>query len=1034
MVELRRKALQMWHRWRLRIVVSLLGIGICHGIVAHRSPAADWPTYRGDARRSNYTAETLPAELSLAWQYEPGHAPQPAWSGRDTRTPYDRCYNTVIANGMLFFGSSADCRIHALDAATGAPRWSFFTGGPVRFAPAVCGDRVLATSDDGYLYCLAAAGGRVLWKIRGGPDDDMVLGNGRIVSRWPARGGPVVADGIVYFAAGIWPSEGIFVYAVDVETGEVRWCNSESGAIYMPQPHPGANAKSGISAHGDLVVAGDVLLVPTGRGVPAALDRSNGKLLYFHLQQYRSYGGSDLLVADGRFFNRGVAFDVGTGHQVKSIPPQPARAIAAIPGGLVRGAGGTVKGFRWAQAEAKDRKGKAVAARSLEEDWSVEVPYCGTSLVAAGQRIVSAGPGGKGFGVCLVEPAKKRPVWSVPVDGAPWGVSVAGGRLYVSTEKGTIYCFQGGPSRKPTLIRPTPTKVSLADDPQLDAAAKEIIRLAGVTEGYCVDLGCGDARLALKLAAQTNLNVYAVDPDPDNVAAARRMLTEAGLYGTRVTVHQGDPAATPYPNHFANLVVSGRSLSEGTAAVNAKEMGRLQRPYGGVACIGKPGAMEKSVRGGLEGAGSWTHQYCNPANTNCSSDELVKGPLGMLWFNDLNFPMPSRHGRGHAPLVLDGRLFVEGLDALRCVDAYNGRTLWEYPLPGVLVAFDGEPLMGTSGTNSNFCVTLEALYLHTGDKCLRIDPATGKLLAAFPTPSNDGGSPGTWGYIACVDDTLFGSLANPEHVVTYRFRPGGDMSKQLTESTLLFAMDANTGKLKWRYKPERSIRHNAIAVGGGRVYLIDRAMALGDRKREKRRGVPDPGSEHPLGSLIALDADSGQVVWRNDEDIYGTLLALSVEHETLLMCYQDWRFKLASEIGGRMSAFDTRDGRRRWEVQASYGTRPVVNGRTIYLQPGAWDLLTGEKKDFQFERSYGCGILAGSKNLLVYRSATLGYTDLLSNRGTENYGGIRPGCWINALPAGGLVLMPDATDRCTCSYLLKSSIALEPRPTRTPAN
>jgi len=82
MVELRRKALQMWHRWRLRIVVSLLGIGICHGIVADRSPAADWPTYRGDARRSNYTAETLPAELSLAWQYEPGHAPQPAWSGR----------------------------------------------------------------------------------------------------------------------------------------------------------------------------------------------------------------------------------------------------------------------------------------------------------------------------------------------------------------------------------------------------------------------------------------------------------------------------------------------------------------------------------------------------------------------------------------------------------------------------------------------------------------------------------------------------------------------------------------------------------------------------------------------------------------------------------------------------------------------------------------------------------------------------------------------------------------------------------------
>ena len=62
--------------------------------------------------------------------------------------------------------------------------------------------------------------------------------------------------------------------------------------------------------------------------------------------------------------------------------------------------------------------------------------------------------------------------------------------------------------------------------------------------------------------------------------------------------------------------------------------------------------------------------------------------------------------------------------------------------------------------------------------------------------------------------------------------------------------------------------------------------------------------------------------------------------------------------------------------------------------------------------------------MLVYRSATVGYIDLLHDYGTENYGGIRPGCWINAIPAGGLVLMPDATDRCRCSYLNKASIAL----------
>ncbi len=88
--------------------------------------------------------------------------------------------------------------------------------------------------------------------------------------------------------------------------------------------------------------------------------------------------------------------------------------------------------------------------------------------------------------------------------------------------------------------------------------------------------------------------------------------------------------------------------------------------------------------------------------------------------------------------------------------------------------------------------------------------------------------------------------------------------------------------------------------------------------------------------------------------------------------------------------------------------------------------MTGRRLKFDFARSYGCGILAGSTRLLVYRSATIGYYDLEGARKTENYGGIRPGCWINAIPAGGLVLMADAASWCTCSYLNQATIALEP--------
>jgi hypothetical protein len=55
----------------------------------------------------------------------------------------------------------------------------------------------------------------------------------------------------------------------------------------------------------------------------------------------------------------------------------------------------------------------------------------------------------------------------------------------------------------------------------------------------------------------------------------------------------------------------------------------------------------------------------------------------------------------------------------------------------------------------------------------------------------------------------------------------------------------------------------------------------------------------------------------------------------------------------------------------------------------------------------------------------LGYYDFTRQAGTENYGGVRPGCWVNALPVGGLVLLPDASAGCKCSYQNRTWMALE---------
>jgi len=1002
------------------IVIGLFLANSCLPIAS--AAASDWPTYRADAERSGYTPERLPTRLSPAWVWRGRHRPAPAWP-TSTRMTFDHAAQPVVAGGAVFFGSSADGRVYCLDAASGALRWSVLVEGPVRLAPAFWQDRVFVASDDGHLYCLSAADGRVLWKHRGAPGPDMLLGNDRMISRWPARGGPVVSDNIVYYSAGIWPSEGFFLYALDAGTGHLLWCNDSAGGMEMDQPHGGARAKSGVIAQGHLAVSGEALLVSTGRAVPAVFDRSKGAFRYFHLQANTKVGAAELAVIGDRFFNGGSGFLLADGLKPYAL----GSPVAAHPDYIVYATTKTLAGADrrkpLAERTVPDRRGKPTRQVFANKPaWSVELP-CGraAALIVAGDEAVVGGE--DAVAVCDARSGSTR--WQTDVEGTAYGLAVAGARLYVSTDAGLLCCFGDTRSRAPRKVGP-PVRSAPRPGDAYAAAAKEILRRTGIGEGYCLDLGCGDGSLTLALAQQSKLYVCAVDDDPSRVQTAREKLEAAGLYGVRATVHQADPATIPFADSFADLIVSGRAVADGSVPGGRDAWARFQRPYGGVACLGRPDAMQIGVRGPLEGVGTWSHQYADAANTLCSGDTRLRGPLAMLWFRDTDLVMPNRHGRGPAPLVQDGRMFAEGIDALRATSIYNGRTLWEVPLKGVRKPFHQEHLMGAAGTGSNICLSPDALYVAVGGRCLRIDPATGKQLGQAEVPRRADGKPGTWGYLAYSEGTLFGSRANERHLVTARFS-SGDMSRQFTESDLLFAMDPTSGRLKWSYTPKHSIRHNALAVGGGRVYLIDRPIAHADTFPRPAKGQKTPPRpEQPLGRLLAMDAESGQIVWQTEQDVFGTMLALSTEHDVLLVAYQSTRFQLDSELGGRMAALRAGDGKPLWDVKAKYESRPILNGRTIYAQPGAWDLLSGEELPFVFKRSYGCGIPVASARLLVFRSATVGYCDVTGDGRVENYGGIRPGCWVNAIPAGGLVLLADAASWCTCSYLNQATVALMP--------
>lgn len=978
-----------------------------------------WPTWRGDSRRSGYTADALPAKTSKAWSWYPAHAPQAAWP-RDDRMSFDRANHVAVARGKVFFGSSVDCKIYALDAATGEQKWTYFTGGPIRFAPTVWKDRLFVVSDDGHLYCLNADDGTLIDRWRGGPRDDLILGNQQLVSRWPARGGPVIHDATLYWAAGIWQSEQIFIYAMNPATGEVLWTNDSSGGIFMAQPHGGANAKSGVSAQGYLIANDERLFVPTGRAVPAAFTRADGKFEYYRLQENTRRGGTSAMLAGSLIYNGGYTYKAEDGAL---LPDKITGAVAAFDDGIIYGAGGVLQASKLVMKEAKDRKGNTIKVPAHEPLWQVKDVPSGTALIVASDIAVSS----NGEQVAAIDIGSQKVLWTDKVDDVAYGLAADDGRLYVSTASGAIHCYGAESADQPRVHRVDPIKET--PDVFFVAVAKEIVKRTGVTSGYCLDLGCGDGRLAIELAKQTKLHIIAVDPDAKKVAAAREKLDAAGFYGSRVTVHQADLSDTHLPKYFANLIVSGRSVVDGTDAIDAKELSRLQRPYGGVVCIGRSNEMKTETRGALKEAGEWTHLYSNAANTLCSTDS-IKGPLTMLWFRDVPLELPQRHGRGPSPLYHEGRLFAQGLDGLQAVDAYNGNLLWHFAQPGILDAYNADHLAGTAVTGGNMCIAEDSVFLRNKDRCYRLDTATGEVKQTYIAPKQKDGEVGLWGYIACEDGVLFGSLSNPKHVVRHAYiRADSHMKQQFSESTVFFAVDVESGKLLWRHDARDSIRNNAIAIGRGKVFLIDRELAVDDllSRAPARRGEKpkEPPAGHRTGELVALDAKTGKQSWYSIDDIFGTTVAFSAEHDVLLMCYQPTRFKLPSEVGGKMTAFRASTGKRLWDAKANYNTRPLINDRTIVAFPSTVDLLTGEGKPLPIAKSYGCGQISGSKNLLMFRSGTLGYLDTTRDAGTENFGGMRPGCWINALPVGGLVLVPDASAGCSCSYQNRSWVALQ---------
>ncbi|MBN2325815.1 MAG: PQQ-binding-like beta-propeller repeat protein [Candidatus Omnitrophica bacterium] len=765
-----------------------------------------WRTYRYDNARSGYTPENLNSDLHLQWSFQPAHAPKPAWPAPAAELPRmheDNAFHAVIADQTVFFGSSITDRIMAIDAASGDVRWTFQTEGPVRFAPTYHQGRILAGADDGCVYCLNAADGALIWKYRPGLSLEKVLGNGRMISMWPIRTNVLVDRETAYFAAGVFPYEGLYVCALDVKDGRLIWKNDTVGD-YAHELEYG-----GISPHGYLLASDDILFVPSGRAMPAAFDRKDGEFLYYASPGAKRGGTWALLCEDNLI--AGVDYS-GTPHKVSyeaSTGSRTGEVIASAPGldmvvhekhTYVLAKDGVLAIDRQAHIDGLQRitqlDNESKESSQQLNDWRkqrsslnveerknldrridqltqriYQIEEQKDRLKNAGllwdypgkgfQRLIVAGKtayiGGEGL-VVGVDAETGKETWRERIEGKAAGMAAGEGFLVVSSDAGPVYCFSESPKQRPKKIAAAIEDNSYDGAPDsalYRQAVEKILSECPARKGYCLVLDCGEGQLAYELAKRTEFQIIGLESDPQKRSAAQKKMLSAGLLGKRVVIEPWD--IETLPDYFANLIVSDGMLIHGKTGASEEQRFRVLRPWGGVSLLSFHQddvlSWKKIVRGALEGSGQWTHQYSDPQNTACSGDPYVDNPLGILWYGE---PGPSgmveRHARAQSPVAMNGIVYMEGEEIITAVDAYNGTLLWKRSIPGAV-------RVKTKADSGNLVITENGLYVAAFDKCHRLDPETGETIRVYTMPVSEDGSPRRWGYLSVIGGILYGSTA-----------------------------------------------------------------------------------------------------------------------------------------------------------------------------------------------------------------------------------------------------------------------------------
>ncbi len=421
-------------------------------------PATDWPCYRHDPWRSGSTPAKGPAELRTLWSVELGDnelAGPIVEDWKENMFVKGPITSPVIAGNRVVVARPDAHEVVALDGDSGQIAWRFTANGRVDTAPTLHHGLCLFGAKSGWVYCLRADDGCLVWRLRAAPVEERIVAYGQVESPWPVPGSVLVFDDVAYFAAGrqSLADGGILVFAVDPPSGQIHWVRRLDSI-----PQKGFYECSGLEFDNFDLLHREGDQVGMSRWV---FDRETGDM---SLDRWAAYaklntGGGDAMVPRG-------CWSYAPRHQ-RRIPsfthrrPLTVFRDNVLYGGLQGEAtvyrrdfnlgGGETFDTRWitgwaASGLSRDGKMPWRSHRLAEKAaWRVAVfekangaPSIDAMLLA-GERLLLAGSTGD-LRVLSTVDGKQLAQASLPVP--LWdGMAVAHGRLYYSTRDGRLLCL-----------------------------------------------------------------------------------------------------------------------------------------------------------------------------------------------------------------------------------------------------------------------------------------------------------------------------------------------------------------------------------------------------------------------------------------------------------------------------------------------------------------------------------------------------------------------------------------------------------------